>query len=84
MVEDARRLKVREQALRLGEQAATKLDEAEAKAEADLAALINATSCPPPPRAAGEAQLEQEIRSRLAAMSAKARGEVVAAGYARR
>ncbi|MEZ2219628.1 hypothetical protein [Rhizobium sp. RCC_161_2] len=77
----AARLRLRDNALKLAEATARKLDEAKARAQREVEEADTLTSMPPAPRDALTAGLEAEIRGRLAALSDKTREEVVSRAF---
>ncbi|UWM77426.1 hypothetical protein N1937_09485 [Rhizobium sp. WSM4643] len=79
---DAARLKLRENALKLAEATAKKLDEAKALVQQEIAEISARTSTPPAPRDQLSAGLEAEIRARLAGMQEKARDEAIGKAFA--
>ncbi|WP_414815245.1 hypothetical protein [Rhizobium sp. IY2] len=81
MSPDAARLKLRDNALKLAETTAKKLDEAKARVQQEVAEIRARTSTPPAPRDQLSAGLEAEIRARLASMPEKARDEVVGKAF---
>ena len=64
----ARALRVREQAIKIGETVAGRIDAAKAAAEKDAASVDLATSMPLPPKDAMGLQLESELRAVVRAM----------------
>ncbi|MBX4992861.1 hypothetical protein ABID08_002028 [Rhizobium binae] len=79
---DAARLKLRDNALKLAEATAKKLDEAKARVQQEVAEITARTSTPPAPRDQLSAGLEAEIRARLASMPEKARDEAIGKAFA--
>ena len=75
----ANALKLRQAALRAGERAGDRLDQARVHAEKGIEQIRKATWSPPPPKDDAAARLEVEIRQRLAAMPHEDRGKVIAA-----
>lgn len=74
----ARALKIRTEALRLGESAGGKLDAARQKLAQEINAILSVTSAPPPPKDVLAMQLESECRARLTAMPEKQRDAAIA------
>lgn len=66
-------MRIRTAALKIGEQAAAKLDAARAGLEREIAAIASGTHTPEPPRDAVAAQLEGEARGAFARMTDEAR-----------
>lgn len=81
---EAALLMVANAATKSGERVAARLDAARAKAQADIAALDKKTGCPPPPKDAVGLALEQEIRTRLAALPEKERDDAIDQAFADR
>ncbi|MBB2751637.1 UNVERIFIED_ORG: hypothetical protein GGI57_002325 [Rhizobium aethiopicum] len=79
---DAVRLKLRDNALKLAEATAKKLDEAKALVQRQIEEIDTLTSTPPALRDQLSAGLEAEIRARLAGMSEKARDEAISKAFA--
>ncbi len=75
---EAHALRVRDAALKAAERAAQRLDAAREAALADVARIQAETSAPPAPRDSVAMQIEIEIRSKLAGMDDKQRGEILA------
>ena len=76
---EANALRLRKEALKLGETAAKKLDAARQRAAKALELLRAATSTLPVPKDQLALQIEGEVRVRLAAMKPNERGELIAA-----
>lgn len=79
---DAARLKLRDNALKLAEATAKKLDEAKARVQREIEEIDALTSTPPAPRDQLSAGLEAEIRARLAILPEKARDEAIGKAFA--
>ncbi|PDT07866.1 hypothetical protein [Rhizobium sp. M1] len=79
---DAARLKLRDNALKLAEATAKKLDEAKALVQRQIEEIDALTSTPPALRDQLSAGLEAEIRARLASMQEKARDEAIGKAFA--
>ncbi|MBB2699168.1 UNVERIFIED_ORG: hypothetical protein GGI66_003850 [Rhizobium esperanzae] len=79
---DAARLKLRDNALRLAEATAKKLDEAKALVQRQIEEIDTLTSTPPALRDQLSAGLEAEIRARLASMQEKARDDAISKAFA--
>ena len=73
----ARALHRRQHALKLGEDAAKKLDDAKAKVAREIETLQRATAAPPPPKSPLDLQLEGELRARLASMQQGERDKIL-------
>jgi len=71
-------LKVRNEALKLGEKASAKLDKARARAQKAIDAIRASTHAPAVPKDALAMQLESEIRARMALMPDKDRSGLLA------
>ncbi|TAV05571.1 hypothetical protein [Rhizobium ruizarguesonis] len=82
MSPDAARLKLRDNALKLAEATAKKLDEAKALVQRQIEEIDALTSTPPALRDQLSAGLEAEIRARLAGMQEKARDEAIGKAFA--
>lgn len=75
-------LKLRGHALRLAEATAQKLDAAKEAVQGEIDTIVAAIGTPPLPGTQYAVGLEQEIRSRLAAMPEKAREEAISKAFA--
>ncbi|TBC94160.1 hypothetical protein ELH26_09110 [Rhizobium leguminosarum] len=82
MSPDAARLKLRDNALKLAEATAKKLDEAKALVQRQIEEIDALTGTPPALRDQLSAGLEAEIRARLATMPEKARDEAIGKAFA--